>query len=398
MSVDNGAMQRRLRDGVEAVKSGNRVRGRDLLLLVVQQDRDAREAWQWLVQALDDPHEKMRALENVLRLNPRDSDAEQALVALRQKQIAAGSPKRAEWGSLLPEVPLEPEDGLDDPYQCPYCGRPTGPADRKYPHCRGGLYARVACSSGSSSLQLVSLLLGISLALDVLELLGPAFGLGVIQGAAGADIFQALLSVPGVQIFVGDFLLLSGPVATLLLEIYLVRAALLVAISLSLRARWSLAFYAALIGMLGDLLLSAYLLITGDLGVGGALLNGLLALLICTLVFGLSDEFAVNLERVLVKPDGAARGALDFYKRGHHYRQRRMWAMAVAQWRRAVGLAPQVAQYYKQLGIGYAQIHRFERSLRILKEGQRQAPDDLEIVEIIALVQSRADAHTLLKR
>jgi tetratricopeptide (TPR) repeat protein len=101
---------------------------------------------------------------------------------------------------------------------------------------------------------------------------------------------------------------------------------------------------------------------------------------------------------VLVKPDSAARGAVDFYKRGHHYRQRRMWAMAVAQWRRAVGLAPQVAQYYKQLGIGYAQIHRFERSLRTLKEGQRQAPDDPEITEIIALVQSRADAHTLLKR
>jgi hypothetical protein len=398
MSIDRGALQRRLKEGVEAVKSGNRVRGRDLLLRVVQQDRDAREAWQWLAQVVDEPREKMRVLENVVRLDPQNSEAQQALVAMRQTQIAAGSPKPAEWVSLLPEVTLEPDDGLDDPFQCPYCGRPTGLDARKCTHCGGGLFARVARPRKSSSLQLVLLLLGISLALGVLEVLGPAFGLGVIQGAASADVFQVLLSVPGVQIVLGDFLLLSAPVATLLLEIYLIRTALLIAIILTVRERWSLAFYTALIGIFGDMLLSAYLLITGYLGVGGALFNGLLALVIVTLLFGLSDEFAVNLERVLVKPDGAARGAVDFYKRGHHYRQRRMWALAVAQWRRAVGLAPTMPQYYKHLGIGYAQIYRFERSLRTLREGQRQAPDDPEIVEIIALVQSRADAHTLLKR
>jgi tetratricopeptide (TPR) repeat protein len=398
MAVDNRAMQRRLKDGVEAIKSGNRVRGRDLLLRVVQQDRNMEEVWQWLYQAVDEPHEKMRALENVLRLDPQNSEANQALVGLRQTQIAAGSPNSDEWASLLPEVTLEPDDDLDDPYQCPYCGRSTGLDDRKCPHCRGGLYARVARSGASSSSRLVLLLLGISLALGVIELLGPAFALGVSQGTVSADVFHLLLSVPGVQIFVGDFLRLSAPVATVLLQVYLLRTALLVAISLSLRERWSLPFYAALIGVFGDLLLSAYLLITGYLGVGGALLNGLLALVIGTLLFGLSDEFAVNVERVLVKPDGAARGAVDFYKRGHHYRQRRMWAMAVAQWRRAVGLAPQVPQYYKHLGIGYAQIHRFERSLRTLKEGQRQAPNDQEIVEIIALVQSTAEAQTLLKR
>jgi hypothetical protein len=62
-----------------------------------------------------------------------------------------------------------------------------------------------------------------------------------------------------------------------------------------------------------------------------------------------------------------------------------------------VGLAPQTPVYYKHLGIGYAQIKRFARSLRALEEARRQAPADAEIAEIIALVQAKADTHTLLK-
>ncbi len=99
-----------------------------------------------------------------------------------------------------------------------------------------------------------------------------------------------------------------------------------------------------------------------------------------------------------MKPATTARSALDFYKLGHQYRQRGMWAMAVAQWRKAVGLAPQTPQFYKHLGIGYAQIKRFDRSLRTLEEGRRQAPDDRDIAEVIALVKSKADMHALLKK
>jgi hypothetical protein len=75
-----------------------------------------------------------------------------------------------------------------------------------------------------------------------------------------------------------------------------------------------------------------------------------------------------------------------------------MWAMAVAQWRKAVGLAPQVPGYYKQLGIGYAQIKRFDRSLKALEEAGRQAPDDGQIGEIIALVRGKSEAQALLKK
>jgi len=55
-----------------------------------------------------------------------------------------------------------------------------------------------------------------------------------------------------------------------------------------------------------------------------------------------------------------------------------------------VGLAPMETQYYKDLGIGYAKIKRFSRSLRVLAEAQRQAPDDKAVDEIMALVREQA--------
>jgi tetratricopeptide (TPR) repeat protein len=393
MAVNQGAQRRQLKDAVDALKNGNRVRARDLLLRVLHKDRDDEAAWWWLYQAVDDTPSQTRALENVLRLNPQHDEAQQALIDVRQKQLAAA--KSETFTFLTDSAPGDDRD-LDDQFQCPYCGQRTGMEDRRCPHCRGGLFVRVARSGGSASLRLVVLLIGISLAAGVIEMIGPAMALGVAQGTADRAAFEGLLAFPFVALFFGNFLQLSRPAAFLLLQIYTVRAAVLAATLLSVRGRWRLGFYTALLSVVADLLLSAYLLVTGDLGVVGAVLNGALALTIGVLLFGLSDEFAISPERLLVKPATTARSAMDFYKLGHHYRQRGMWAMAVAQWRKAVGLAPKVPQYYKHLGIGYAQIKYYDRSLRVLEEGRRQAPDDHDIAEVIALVKSQADMHALL--
>ena len=398
MSIERSQLQQRLRDGIEAVESGNRVRGRDQLLAVVQQDRNVEPAWWWLYQVADDEQEQMLALEHVLRLNPGRADAQQALVALRQKHIFAERPATTDWASLVAGSTLEANDGLDDPYQCPYCGRQAGMDLRRCPHCRGGLLARVARSEAAHSLRLVLLLMGISLGLGLIEMMSPAFGLGAALGSVDRRQFNLLLGLPGVEPFLGNFMLLGEPVARRLLQIYTLRGGVLLVSLLALRERWSLGYYGALVATFADLLLSFYLLITGYGGWAATLLNLVMALAIGTLLFGLNSEFAINVERILVKPDNGARSPTDFYKRGHHYRQRGMWAMAVAQWRKAVGLAPKAPEYYMNLGIGYAQIKRFDRSLRALAEAGRQAPDDPQIGEIIALVRRQAEAHALLKR
>jgi tetratricopeptide (TPR) repeat protein len=398
MAIDNGLAQRRLREGSEALKAGNRVRARDLLLEAVERDRDLEPAWWALYQAVDEPREQIRALENVLRLNPHHAEAQQALTGMRTRRLAEQRPGQPDWASLLPVVPLETDDGVDDPYQCPACGRATGVDDRRCPHCRTGLFARMARAASPGALRLVFLLLGISLAAGLLELAAPLFALGAAQSPGDRLTFEGLLAVFGVQAFLGRYVDLPPATAWLLLQILLVRAGLLVAILLGLRERWALAFYAALLGLLADMLVGVYVLITGYLGVGAALFNLVLALVTALILIGLSGEFAVNYERILVKPDGKARSAQDFYRRGHAYRQRGLWAMAVAQWRKATGLAPQVATYYKHLGLGYAQIKRFGRSLRALEEAQRQDPGDPQIAEIIRLVQAKAETNSLLRR
>ena len=375
------------------------MRSRDLLLRVLEKDRDVETAWWYLYQALDDAPGQTRALENVLRLNPQHPEAQQALIDLRQKRLAVAADKSAPASlTFLGDGALGVDADLDDQYQCPYCGGQTGLEDRRCPQCRGGLFVRVPRARSSAPLRMVVLLLGISLAAGVIEMVGPAIALGISRGTADRTSIQGLFALPGFALIFGDFLQLARPAALLLLKIYVARAALLSLTILSVRGRWRLGYYIGLMCVLGDLLLSVFLLVNNYLGVAGVALNGALALAGGTLLFGLGDEFALAPERLLVKPATTARSALDFYKLGHHYRQRGMWAMAVAQWRKAVGLAPQTPQFYKHLGIGYAQIKRFDRSLRTLEEGRRQAPNDRDLSEVIALVKSKADMHALLKK
>jgi tetratricopeptide (TPR) repeat protein len=390
MSVNRNPLQKTLNEGIQAVKSGNRVRGRDRLLAVVEQDRDSELAWWWLYQLGEETDEQISALENVLRLNPAHTDARAALVELNREKVARWRPPAASWVERAEESPFEAAEGLDDPYQCPYCGRPAGIDDRRCPHCRRGLYAQVARPASASSLQTVMLLMGISLAMGLMEIVGPALGLGAALRSIDPRNLRVLQTLPGVQPFLGNFISLGAPMAWLLLKIYASRAALLLVVLLCLRQRMGVGYYAGLLVAVADALLSIWLLITGYGGWAASLLNLVIALVIGTRLFGLNGEFAVNTARIMVKADPAARSPLDFYNRGHQYRRRGMWAMAVAQWRKAVGLAPRVAEYYKQLGIGYAQIRRFDRSLKALEEAGRQAPDDGQIEEIIALVRRKS--------
>jgi tetratricopeptide (TPR) repeat protein len=398
MSTSEGAGQARLREGIEAARQGNRVLARDRLLDAVHRDPDLEQGWWWLYQVVDDQREQMRALENVLRLDPRHVEAQQALIGLRQKRLAARDFSQPDWEVLLPQAPLEADDGIDDPYQCPYCGRPAGTEERHCPHCRGRLYRRVARAPNPAALGTVVLLLGLSLAAGVLELIAPLIALGTREAPANAAAFEPLVEVFGVRLVLGDFLSLSEAAARQLLTILLARTGLLAAAILGLRQRLTLAYYAALLALLADILAGLYLLITGDLGPVGAGFNLALAVIIVVVLSGLADQFAVNVERITVKPDGGARSALDYYRRGQAYQRRGMWALAVAQWRKAVGLAPQTADYYKHLGMGYAQIARFERSLRALEEARRQAPDDADLPEIIRLVERKAERHAMLRR
>lgn len=77
MASDN--LERNLRDGIEAARRGDKLTARRLLQQVLQQDRSNETALMWMASVVDTVPEKRAYLEQVLRLNPGNERARQAL-------------------------------------------------------------------------------------------------------------------------------------------------------------------------------------------------------------------------------------------------------------------------------------------------------------------------------
>lgn len=382
-----------LHDGIAAVERGDRERGQNLLLQVVERNDGIELAWWWLSQAVQDHEDQITALENVLALNPEHVEAQTRLAQLREQPARTPEP---EWKSLLPEAPQEePDNDNDSPYQCPYCGRVTDEQARRCPHCGRGMWRRVSTSTGSGMFRLLQLCLAILLALGLVDLLGPMMALSAARPASPDSGVGVLLiaEIFGVRPFLGDFLKLRPDTAEWLLKAFLLRAGGLFVVLIGLSARWAIAYYASLLALIVDVTWNIYLFFTSGLGPLGVVFNIAFALGVLVLMFACAYEFPINDERILVKADTKARSAGDFYLLGHRYQKQGLKALAVAQWRRAVGLAPTMMVYYKDLGIGYAQLNRFARSLRALKEAQRLEPDNASIPEVMELVKERQAAY-----
>lgn len=71
-----------LYEGALALTRGDKERGRELLLRVVEANEEIEEAWLWLSGAVDDPDDQRTALENVLALNPQNQYARHGLDVL----------------------------------------------------------------------------------------------------------------------------------------------------------------------------------------------------------------------------------------------------------------------------------------------------------------------------
>lgn len=81
MSEQENAQQL-LREGIEAAREGDRITARSKFLKVVDLDSDSEKGWFWLASVAQTDDEKHRALTNVLRINPANERAQQALAKL----------------------------------------------------------------------------------------------------------------------------------------------------------------------------------------------------------------------------------------------------------------------------------------------------------------------------
>jgi hypothetical protein len=73
----------RLLDAIELVKANRRREARDLLRELIQEDNDFEDAWLWMSVAVDSLDQSSICLDNVLRVNPKNSEAAGALYRIR---------------------------------------------------------------------------------------------------------------------------------------------------------------------------------------------------------------------------------------------------------------------------------------------------------------------------
>jgi hypothetical protein len=415
-----------LREGIAAAKSGQRERACDLLMRVVEQDEENILAWLWLSDVVDSLDDREICLENVLALDP-DHEAARKGLAFVRKQKGSQAPPPAEMtppsapslelpvaarerpatlaAAILHEdfarrrpppepepepPPPPPEDEFDDPYLCPYCAAQTHPDDRKCQACGAELWIKIRRREERSTW------LWTALTVQMAGIIWPATVplLMLIYAAQEVGIENPLTLVPvylglpsSVPPKVASAAFESVPRLYVLAFAFYLPFALMVLIGLYLR--WKPIFYLFLISALLALVLGGAGMLLGQ-GLGLICSGGgvILALLMFLLLLQLEDDFFFDEKRLLLRVDRSAKKGLDFLASGRRYMRRKMWVMAVIHLRRAVAWLPDWIDSHLELAAAYIGLKRYDLAAKALAEARRISPDDPQVEELTALLDS----------
>jgi hypothetical protein len=102
-------IDRLYREGVAAIRAGDKAAARERLREVVRLDRTHEQAWLWLSAAVDTIDDRVICLENVLTINPNNEAARRGLEKLGRPAPQTGVP--------APNVPVEPTPFYSEPSQ-----------------------------------------------------------------------------------------------------------------------------------------------------------------------------------------------------------------------------------------------------------------------------------------
>lgn len=72
-----------LEEAIEAIRRGDKAKGRQILEQILETEEDNEEVWLWLSSVVDSDEDREICLENVLALNPDNTVAQKGLEALR---------------------------------------------------------------------------------------------------------------------------------------------------------------------------------------------------------------------------------------------------------------------------------------------------------------------------
>jgi hypothetical protein len=77
-----------LLDAIDLIKTNQREEARHILRGLIQEDSNFEDAWLWMAVAVDSIDQSTICLDNVLRVNPYNTEAAGALFRLRETEIS----------------------------------------------------------------------------------------------------------------------------------------------------------------------------------------------------------------------------------------------------------------------------------------------------------------------
>ena len=415
-----------LRAGIAAAKAGERDKARDLLMEALRADEENEMAWLWLSGVVQTAEEQRICLENVLTLNPDNQAAQRGLTQLpvrpgndpntappdsgmeekvMRREYTPISPAAA---ILYPErqsqevrwrEPVVPQRAAQAEYRststyddvwsrdetiCAYCAHPVGPDDAHCPGCKRNLiskkfvYAEPTSSMhvywvllvGMGQLFLLEGIINIIVGQNYLAAAGYALLLVIFWGLALGVYFRQ--SWAHISSIVALVLVLFAFLLNALIEVDL--AALgLAALNSSIRD-----FVSPLIGGLLDFL--------GTFEVATAVLGLFYG------IFKAGPDFERVESQLIAAVTKGRRTAADYHTIARKLAQKGMWAGAALHWQRAAAQEPGQVAYQKQLGMAYARLGFYQRSLDVLQSAHHlssYAPMKATLEKQIQFVQEK---------
>jgi tetratricopeptide (TPR) repeat protein len=430
MSEAEASVQAWLKEGITAVKKGDRIQGRELLEKVLAADERNEQAWLWLSGAVDSAEERQICLENVLAINPDNALAQNGLARLAQadpQRSASGkvqivrreyAPLSTASALLYPDSQVKtwewrdstavPDKAVTTGYQanesyddvwakdvplCGYCAHELAPEDNRCPHCKKELtikYFRYPNASTNLTILWV-LLLGV----------GQFFLLQLIYNLLAQNNMFAAVSSGIVMII---FVVLAFGVNFRQSWAHLMAVYFLVGIILVSVLRWVLPADLAVLGIaeLDPAIQDFVQPLTSGLGeaIRVFILTGSVLALFYAIFKAGPDFDQVTVRQVATLTKGP-KTAADFNAAATQLARQGLWATAVLHWQNAAAKAPQNITYQESLGQAYAQLGFYERSLDVLQSAvQRTGSSERQatIQQLILAVQAKIEQEQQSKQ
>lgn len=93
-----------IEEAIKAIKAGDKQKGREIIAEILKGDRNNEQAWLWVTETDITHEQKIKSLQNVLRINPNNETARKGLEKLQKPQSSS-----------------EVIEAQPDTKQCPYC-------------------------------------------------------------------------------------------------------------------------------------------------------------------------------------------------------------------------------------------------------------------------------------